>query len=191
MTGTQGAEYNCGKVERAWLTREGVAWKRRSPKPARSSGGEAEAQYAANAYDSACLLLAAIKDASTASKGYPSRRDVLAAVRDIRFRGIAYREPVRWDEKGDNLAAVTALNGVKTAASDRRNPADAECRADLTPTGSPTEPVSAALPGRFSQDHETIISGRRFARRTFRGGDDERNRLGRFRQNAANNKHLA
>ncbi|MER8403965.1 hypothetical protein [Mesorhizobium sp. M0184] len=66
-----------------------------------------------NAYDSACLLLAAIKDASTVSKGYPSRRDVLAAVRDIRFRGIAYREPVRWDEKGDNLAAVTALNGVE------------------------------------------------------------------------------
>ncbi|MER8531402.1 hypothetical protein [Mesorhizobium sp. M1023] len=66
-----------------------------------------------NAYDSACLLLAAIKDASTVSKGYPSRRDVLAAVRDIRFRGNAYREPVRWDEKGDNLAAVTALNGVE------------------------------------------------------------------------------
>ncbi|MER9541344.1 MULTISPECIES: hypothetical protein [unclassified Mesorhizobium] len=32
---------------------------------------------------------------------------------NIRFKGIAYREPVRWDEKGDNLAAVTALNGVE------------------------------------------------------------------------------
>ncbi|MER8761888.1 MULTISPECIES: hypothetical protein [unclassified Mesorhizobium] len=101
---------------------------------------------------------------------------------NIRFKGIAYREPVRWDEKGDNLAAVTALNGVENGRF--RQIAEIQqmqsCRADLTPTGSPTEPVSAALPGRFSQDHETIISGRRFARRTFRGGDDERNRLGRF-----------
>lgn len=46
-------------------------------------------------------------------RGHPSRRDVLAAVHNIRFKGIAYREPVRWDEKGDNLAAVTALNGVE------------------------------------------------------------------------------
>ncbi|MES0064457.1 hypothetical protein NKJ73_01305 [Mesorhizobium sp. M0074] len=80
-----------------------------------AEAGEAKPKrnYAVNAYDSTCLLLAAIKDASTVSKGYPSRRDVLAAVRDIRFKGIAYREPVRWDEKGDNLAAVTALNGVE------------------------------------------------------------------------------
>lgn len=69
--------------------------------------------YAVNAHDSACLLLAAIKDASTVSKGHPSRCDVLAAVRNIRFKGIAYREPVRWNEKGDNLAAVTALNVVE------------------------------------------------------------------------------
>lgn len=69
--------------------------------------------YAVNAYDSACLLLAAIKDVSTVSKGYPSRCDVPAAARNIRFKGMAYREPVRWNEKGDNLAAVTALNVVE------------------------------------------------------------------------------
>ncbi|MER8795424.1 hypothetical protein NKH75_14655 [Mesorhizobium sp. M0984] len=113
MIGTQGAEYNCGKVERASLTREGIAWKRRSPKLARSSDGEAEAQLCRE-----CLrfgLPSPCRDQRRQHciQGYPSRRDVLAAVRDILFRGIAYREPVRWDEKGDNLAAVTALNGVE------------------------------------------------------------------------------
>jgi branched-chain amino acid transport system substrate-binding protein len=35
---------------------------------------------------------------------------VLVAVRDARFHGIAYPRPVAWDAKGDNAAAVTALN---------------------------------------------------------------------------------
>ena len=43
----------------------------------------------------------------------PSRADVIMAVRKIPFRGIAYSNAVQWDEKGDNVAAVTALHVVE------------------------------------------------------------------------------
>src|SRR5262249_53577984 len=65
--------------------------------------------YAVNSYDSACLLLTAIERAAGAAMAVPSRRDVLTAGRASRFRGIAYPGRVEWDEKHDNMAAVTAL----------------------------------------------------------------------------------
>jgi branched-chain amino acid transport system substrate-binding protein len=67
--------------------------------------------YAVNSYDSARVLLAAIETAAL-DDGVPSRAQVLAAMRRIRFEGIAYRQPVEWDRKGDNLAAVTALHVI-------------------------------------------------------------------------------
>jgi hypothetical protein len=39
----------------------------------------------------------------------PSRAEVIEAIRNIRFQGIAYRQPTAWDSKGDNTAAITAL----------------------------------------------------------------------------------
>ncbi|UQR61084.1 hypothetical protein LRP30_29490 [Bradyrhizobium sp. C-145] len=42
----------------------------------------------------------------------PKRQAVLAALSKVRFQGVAYPRPVVWDEKGDNLSAVTALNVV-------------------------------------------------------------------------------
>lgn len=69
--------------------------------------------YAVNAYDSACLLIEAIDRAAATAGAIPSRHDVVAAVRAARFRGIAYRDPVIWDERGENLAAVTALYDIE------------------------------------------------------------------------------
>jgi branched-chain amino acid transport system substrate-binding protein len=69
--------------------------------------------YAVNSYDSARVLLAAIRDAASRHDGPPSRREVIEAMLRIRFKGIAYEAPVRWNEKGDNLAAVTSLNMVE------------------------------------------------------------------------------
>ena len=66
--------------------------------------------YALNSYDSTRLLLAAIEDAAIAAGGIPSRAEVISAVRATRFQGVAYRDRVAWDEKGDNLATVTALH---------------------------------------------------------------------------------
>ena len=39
--------------------------------------------------------------------------DVAAAMRGLRFQGIAYARPVEWDTKGDNRAAVIFLNVVE------------------------------------------------------------------------------
>lgn len=63
--------------------------------------------YAVNAYDAAALTLAALRDAAA------SREAVLEALRRTEWRGVAYPGPVRWDGKGDNLAAVTALHVVR------------------------------------------------------------------------------
>src|SRR5881296_1035886 len=71
------------------------------------------ANYAANSYDSARLLLRAIEQAAKAAHGTPSRADVAAAMRGLRFQGIAYARPVEWDTKGDNRAAVIFLNVVE------------------------------------------------------------------------------
>lgn len=69
--------------------------------------------YAANSYDSARILLTAIEDAAKAKKGLPTRADVVAAVRKIDFRGIAYGKAVQWDEKGDNRVASIFLTVVE------------------------------------------------------------------------------
>jgi branched-chain amino acid transport system substrate-binding protein len=57
-------------------------------------------------------VLSAIDQAAQASGRVPSRHDVERAIRGMCFRGIAYEEPVEWDDRGDNLAAVTALHIV-------------------------------------------------------------------------------
>jgi branched-chain amino acid transport system substrate-binding protein len=68
--------------------------------------------YAASSYDSARLLLAAIERAATDKKQLPTRADVVAAMRQSPFQGVAYVRPVEWDEKGDNKAAVIFVNIV-------------------------------------------------------------------------------
>jgi branched-chain amino acid transport system substrate-binding protein len=70
------------------------------------------ANYAANSYDSARLLLAAIEQAAKAKNGPPTRADVLAAFRGLHFQGVAYSGVVEWDAKGDNKAAVIFVNVV-------------------------------------------------------------------------------
>ncbi|KGM34956.1 branched-chain amino acid ABC transporter substrate-binding protein [Inquilinus limosus] len=67
--------------------------------------------YAVNAYDAAALTLAALNDAAAVAT--PDRDAVLAALRRAEWRGIAYPDPVRWDAKGDNRAAATALHVVR------------------------------------------------------------------------------
>ncbi len=71
------------------------------------------ANYATNSYDSARLVMTAIEAAAKAKHGMPTRAEVLAAMRQLRFQGIAYARPVEWDEKGDNRAAVIFLNIVE------------------------------------------------------------------------------
>src|SRR5262245_5928863 len=68
--------------------------------------------YAASSYDSARLLLAAIERAATDKGQLPSRADVIAAMRQKPFQGIAYARPIEWDAKGDNTAAVIFVNVV-------------------------------------------------------------------------------
>jgi branched-chain amino acid transport system substrate-binding protein len=67
--------------------------------------------YAVNAYDAAALTLAALRAA--AGQAVPDRAAVLEALRRAEHRGIATPEPVRWDGRGDNRAAVTALHIVR------------------------------------------------------------------------------
>ncbi len=43
----------------------------------------------------------------------PDRGDIASAMRDMRYHGIAYPDATRWDGKGDNFAAITALNVVR------------------------------------------------------------------------------
>ncbi len=61
------------------------------------------ANYAVNSYDSARLVLSAIKQAASAKGGLPTRGDVVAALRSLHYQGIAYARPVEWDAKGDNV----------------------------------------------------------------------------------------
>jgi branched-chain amino acid transport system substrate-binding protein len=69
--------------------------------------------YAANSYDSARIVMAAIEAAAKAKGGLPARSDVQAALKTIRFQGIAYAEPAAFDAKGDNRAAVIFVNAVE------------------------------------------------------------------------------
>jgi branched-chain amino acid transport system substrate-binding protein len=70
------------------------------------------ANYAANSYDAARALLLAIEQAARGKSGPPTRADVLAALRPLRFQGIAYARPVEWDTRGDNKGAVIFVNVV-------------------------------------------------------------------------------
>jgi branched-chain amino acid transport system substrate-binding protein len=69
--------------------------------------------YAANSYDSARILMAAIEQAAKAKNAIPARADVVAAVRASGLQGIAYARSVAWDAKGDNKAAVIFVNTVE------------------------------------------------------------------------------
>src|SRR3984957_5720066 len=68
--------------------------------------------YAANSYDSARVVMSAIEAAATEKGGMPDRADVLAALKDIKFQGVAYAAPEAFDAKGDNIAAVIYVNDV-------------------------------------------------------------------------------
>jgi len=70
------------------------------------------ANYAANSYVAARALLLAIEQAARGKNGPPTRAEVLAALRPLRFQGIAYARPVEWDAKGDNKGAVIFVNVV-------------------------------------------------------------------------------
>jgi branched-chain amino acid transport system substrate-binding protein len=68
--------------------------------------------YAASAYDSGRVVMNAIEAAATKKGGIPDRADVLAALKDIQFQGVAYAAPETFDAKGDNTAAVIFVNDV-------------------------------------------------------------------------------
>jgi len=68
--------------------------------------------YAANSYDSARIVMAAIEQAAAAKKGMPTRTEVLGAMKSLKFQGIAYARPVQWTAKGDNESAVIFVNVV-------------------------------------------------------------------------------
>jgi branched-chain amino acid transport system substrate-binding protein len=68
--------------------------------------------YAASSYDSARVVMSAIEAAATKKGGLPDRADVLAALKDIKFQGVAYAAPEAFDAKGDNTAAVIFVNDV-------------------------------------------------------------------------------
>jgi branched-chain amino acid transport system substrate-binding protein len=68
--------------------------------------------YGVNSYDAATLTIECLR-AATRSGDSPDRQSAARAIREVSHRGIAYKDPVRWDEKGDNLGAVTALHVVK------------------------------------------------------------------------------
>jgi branched-chain amino acid transport system substrate-binding protein len=71
------------------------------------------ANYAVNSYDAAQLVLRAIEHATRAKGGPPTRAEVVAALRGLRYQGIAYSRPVEWDAKGDNTAAAIFVNVVE------------------------------------------------------------------------------
>jgi branched-chain amino acid transport system substrate-binding protein len=72
--------------------------------------------YAASSYDSARVIMAAIEQAAAGRPAVPSRADVLAAMKALRFQGIAYARPVEWSSKGDNTGAVIFVNAVEGRA---------------------------------------------------------------------------
>jgi branched-chain amino acid transport system substrate-binding protein len=70
--------------------------------------------YALNAYDAACLLLKAIEEAFARRQDVPSPTDVISALRYVSFTGLANPHSVTWNERGDNKAAITQLNFMRT-----------------------------------------------------------------------------
>jgi branched-chain amino acid transport system substrate-binding protein len=69
--------------------------------------------YAANDFDAARVLIAAIETAAKAKKAMPGRADVLGALKATKFQGVAYAKPVEWKPNGDNSAAVIFINVVE------------------------------------------------------------------------------
>jgi branched-chain amino acid transport system substrate-binding protein len=67
---------------------------------------------AVNAYDATAATLDALQDAAARHRPL-DRAALLDALRRSEHRGMAYPEPVCWDDKGDNTAAVTALHVVR------------------------------------------------------------------------------
>jgi hypothetical protein len=55
----------------------------------------------------------ASETAAAKKGGVPDRADVLAALKDIKFQGVAYAAPEAFDAKGDNIAAVIFVNDVE------------------------------------------------------------------------------
>lgn len=68
--------------------------------------------YALNCYDTACLLIRAMDRALADQAGDLSRRKVRDALRAVSFNGVANPSSVQFDEKGDNMNAITVLNVV-------------------------------------------------------------------------------
>jgi branched-chain amino acid transport system substrate-binding protein len=68
--------------------------------------------YAASSYDSARVAMNAIEAAAAKKGGLPDRAEVLAALKDIKFQGVAYASPEAFDAKGDNTSAVIFVNDV-------------------------------------------------------------------------------
>jgi len=69
--------------------------------------------YAANSYDAARIVIAAIERAAAAKQAVPNRAEVLAAMRQGKFQGIAYADPVGVEREGDSTAAVVFVNVVE------------------------------------------------------------------------------
>lgn len=66
--------------------------------------------YAVNCYDAAKVPICAI---ARAAAGTLARHAVLEALRATQYQGIAYPDPVAFDDKGNNRAALTALHVVR------------------------------------------------------------------------------
>jgi len=69
--------------------------------------------YALNSYDSANLLITAIKNAIQKSNRIPRREEVLQSLKKIEFTGIANPMPVTWNAQGDNMNAICVLNTIQ------------------------------------------------------------------------------
>ena len=57
-------------------------------------------------------LMSAIEAAATKKGGAPGRADGLAALKGVKFQGVAYAAPEAFDAKGDRIAAVIFINDV-------------------------------------------------------------------------------
>jgi len=68
--------------------------------------------YAVNFYDCTRALMRGLEAATTAADRLPDRAEVVNSIRTLKVDGIAYPQPIEWDRKGDNTAAVTALYEV-------------------------------------------------------------------------------
>jgi branched-chain amino acid transport system substrate-binding protein len=69
--------------------------------------------YAVNSYDAAALTIECLRTAAQSVSRQIDRQQALQAIRQCKRQGIAYPEAVSWDDKGDNVAAMTALHVVK------------------------------------------------------------------------------